>query len=414
MSGDCSKMRKINSSEYKKHSYREFSKIHQMSAYLAMFPPNLPHFFIENFSKQDDIIFDPFSGRGTTAFEACRMGRIGVGNDLNPLAVCLTKSKVQIPSQKTIPNKNKILKRLFDLEKTYTQTKIDIKNISNDIKMLYDEELTLPQLFFLKQNLNKNKIVDNFILAILTGLMHGKHRKDGSSIYCSIDMPNTFSMSPNYVRNFIKHHKLTKPKQNVFRLLENRINAILEQDNAVLKDLSRYKKGYCFKNDATKSSGDIIKKYGKNSVQLIITSPPYLKNIHYGKYNWIRLWLLNENTNELDKKVSIYHQTQKIKDIKDNLPFEKYAQYMQCLFSSWHKILKPKSYAFVVIGDVDDKNLAKDTWEYIQKNGGCKLKLKQIIDDNIESNGKRKVTRIWGQKKGKATKIDRILVLQKE
>lgn len=87
---------------------------------------------------------------------------------------------------------------------------------------------------------------------------------------------------------------------------------------------------------------------------------------------------------------------------------------MQCLFSSWHKILKPKSYAFVVIGDVDDKNLAKDTWEYIQKNGGCKLKLKQIIDDNIESNGKRKVTRIWGQKKGKATKIDRILVLQKE
>lgn len=141
-------MRKINASEYKKHSYREFSKIHQMSAYLAMFPPNLPHFFIENFSKQDDIIFDPFSGRGTTAFEACRMGRIGVGNDLNPLAVCLTKSKVQIPSKNTIPNKNKILKRLFDLEKIYAQTKIDIKNISNDIKMLYDEELTLPQLFF--------------------------------------------------------------------------------------------------------------------------------------------------------------------------------------------------------------------------------------------------------------------------
>ena len=48
------------------------------------------------------------------------------------------------------------------------------------------------------------------------------------------------------------------------------------------------------------------------------------------------------------------------------------------------------------------------------QNGGCKLKLKQIIDDDIESNGVRKVTRIWGQKKGKATKIDRILHLQKE
>lgn len=96
----------------KKHSYREFSKIHQMSAYLAMFPPNLPHFFIKNFSKIGDVVFDPFSGRGTTAFEACRMGRIGVGNDLNPLAVCLSRSKVNIPK------KQNIFKRLKELTRS--------------------------------------------------------------------------------------------------------------------------------------------------------------------------------------------------------------------------------------------------------------------------------------------------------
>ena len=66
----------IDSQNYKQHSYREFSKIHQMTAYLAMFPPNLPHYFIKRFSKAGDLVFDPFSGRGTTAFEACRMGRI--------------------------------------------------------------------------------------------------------------------------------------------------------------------------------------------------------------------------------------------------------------------------------------------------------------------------------------------------
>lgn len=400
-------MLKISSNDYKKHSYREFSKIHQMSAYLAMFPPNLPHFFIENFSKPEDIIFDPFSGRGTTAFEACRMGRIGVGNDLNPLAVCLTKSKVNIPK------KQNVLTRIMNLEKQYKQEKVSVKNIDEDIKMLYDEKITLPQLLFLKQNLNKKNKIDNFILAILTGLMHGKHRKNGGSIYCSIDMPNTFSMSPNYVRNFIKSHKLTKPKQNVFMLLEQRIADILQNQENDFKDLSKYKEGFCFKSDAIKSSAKIIKKYGENSIGLIITSPPYLKNINYGKYNWIRLWLLNESTEQVDKKVSIYKQTQKIKHIKDNLNFQSYANYMQKLFKSWHKILKSKAYAFVVIGDVDDKNLAKETWEYIQKNGGCSLELKQIIDDEIEKNGARKVTRIWGQKKGRATKIDRILVLQK-
>lgn len=399
----------INASEYKQHSYREFSKIHQMTAYLAMFPPNLPHYFIERFSKVGDLVFDPFSGRGTTAFEACRMGRVGIGNDLNPLAICLTKSKVNIPT-----NKQDIFKRLKELQSQYKPSNTNIKDISSDIKMLYDESTTLPQLVFLRQNLNKKCKVDIFILGILTGLMHGKHRKDGTSIYCSIDMPNTFSMSPNYVRNFIKTHKLTKPKQNVFTLLKQRTKHLLQEQDDTLKNLSQYKKGFCFETDAIESSDKVAKKYRQNSISLIITSPPYLKNIHYGKYNWIRLWLLDEDTKQVDSNVSIYQKTQKIKGIKDNLPFEKYAQYMQNLFNSWHKILKPKSNAFVVIGDVEDINLANKTWEYIKQNGGCKLKLKQIIDDDIESNGVRKVTRIWGQKKGKATKIDRILHLQKE
>ena len=104
-------------SSYKQYSRNDFSKIHQMTAYLAMFPPNLPYFFIKNFSKLGDIVFDPFSGRGTTAFEACRMGRVGVGNDLNPLAICLTKSKVNMPKLKNV------YKRLADLKQNY-------KNIS--------------------------------------------------------------------------------------------------------------------------------------------------------------------------------------------------------------------------------------------------------------------------------------------
>ncbi|KPH53478.1 DNA methyltransferase [Helicobacter pullorum] len=392
--------------QYKRYVRNDFSKIHQMTAYLAMFPPNLPYFFIKHYSKINDIVFDPFSGRGTTAFEACRMGRIGIGNDLNPLAFCLTKSKVNMPKQKNI------YKRLQTLKQNYQ--KISIENISEDITMLYDETLTLPQLFYLKHSLNKANKIDNFILAALTGIMHGKHRKNGTSMYCSIDMPNTFSMSPNYIKNFIKMHSLTKIKQDVFELLEQRIEWLFRERNKPFENLVNYRKGECFCLDAIKCSKKIMKKYGKNSVQLIVTSPPYLKNIHYGKYNWIRLWLLNEEVKNVDKTVSIYHKTQSIKGLKDNLPFESYASYMQNLFNSWYNILKPKSYAFVVIGDIGTQNLAKDTWQFIQENGGCKLNLINILEDLIEDRVDKKVTRIWGQKRGQATKIDRILVLQKE
>ncbi|TLD86185.1 DNA methyltransferase [Helicobacter sp. MIT 05-5294] len=402
---------KININDYKQYSFKDFSKLHQMTAYLAMFPPNLPYYFIKNYSQKGDLVFDPFSGRGTTAFEACRMGRIGIGNDLNPLAVCLTKSKIDIPK------KYNIQKRLQNLEKDFATkciTNKQINDISDDIKMLYEENQTLPQLLYLKNHLNKKNKIDNFILAILTGLMHGKHRKDGTSIYCSIDMPNTFSMSPNYVRNFIAKHNLQKIKQDVFFLLEQRIESLFQQSTKEFQNLSEYQKGYCFAKDAIQSARRIIKKYGENSVQLIITSPPYLKNINYGKYNWIRLWLLNKEVEEVDKNVSIYHKAQKIKGLKDNLAFKNYAQYMQKLFNSWYEILKPKSYAFVVIGDIEEKNLAQDTWQYIQDNGGCQLRLQAILEDTIEGEKEKKVTRIWGAKKGKATKVDRILVLQKE
>ncbi|MFW2441774.1 DNA methyltransferase [Aliarcobacter butzleri] len=406
----------IEPNQYKNISFKRFSKVHQMTAYLAMFPPSLPNYFIKKFSNKEDLVFDPFSGRGTTVYEACRLGRVGIGNDLNPLAVCLTKAKVNLPLNIKIINK-----RINELETFYT--KPSTKNISEDIKTLYDENTTLSQLLYLKTNLNRNLKIDNFILAILTGLMHGKHRKDGTSIYCSIDMPNTFSMSPNYIKNFVKKHGLKKPKQNVFELIRNRVHVILketiniEDQKDELKSLKDYRKGDCFNIDAIESSKKVKSKYGKNKVKLIVTSPPYLKVINYGKFNWIRLWLLDENTESVDKKVSIYQKTQK-QNLSDNLNLINYSLYMQKLFDSWDDLLLNEGYAFVVIGDVDEGkgkvlNLAQETWDLIEKNGGCKLELVNIVSDNLNENGEVKVTKIWGNKKGKATEVDRIMILRR-
>ena len=70
---------------------------HYMCSYMAMFPPELPHYFIERFTRPGDRVLDPFSGRGTTAVEAAAQGRYGIGNDLNPLAVALTRGKLSNP-----------------------------------------------------------------------------------------------------------------------------------------------------------------------------------------------------------------------------------------------------------------------------------------------------------------------------
>ncbi len=57
-------------------SQNEYAKIHK-----ATFPGYLPRFFINHFSKEGDIIFDPFIGTGTTAVEAIKYDRQFIGVD---------------------------------------------------------------------------------------------------------------------------------------------------------------------------------------------------------------------------------------------------------------------------------------------------------------------------------------------
>jgi hypothetical protein len=77
---------------------------------MAMFPPSIPHVFIRWLTEPGDVVYDPFSGRGTTALEALLEGRKGYGSDLNPLALVLSGAKVAPPSLEDA------LARLSDLE----------------------------------------------------------------------------------------------------------------------------------------------------------------------------------------------------------------------------------------------------------------------------------------------------------
>ena len=75
---------------------RQASSIHEIS-YRACFKPQLPRFFINLLSEPKDIVYDPFSGRGTTVIEASLLLRNIISNDINPLSEILTYPRFFIP-----------------------------------------------------------------------------------------------------------------------------------------------------------------------------------------------------------------------------------------------------------------------------------------------------------------------------
>ena len=79
------------SGQRKAHSIQEVS-------YRACFKPQLPEFFISRLTRSGETVFDPFMGRGTTPVQAALMGRRPAGNDINPLAVLLTRPRLRVPA----------------------------------------------------------------------------------------------------------------------------------------------------------------------------------------------------------------------------------------------------------------------------------------------------------------------------
>lgn len=67
---------------------------HNLHSFPAKFPPQLPRAFIKELTEPGELVLDPMVGSGTTIVEAFISGRRSVGFDIDPLAIRLSAAKV--------------------------------------------------------------------------------------------------------------------------------------------------------------------------------------------------------------------------------------------------------------------------------------------------------------------------------
>lgn len=375
---------------WSKLSSRDYDSWHSMCSYLGAFPPPLANYFIRYFSHEKDLVFDPFSGRGTTILEGRTLNRKTIATDLNPIALALTEAKNQNLT------KEEIHLRIDELERKYDYALYQPEAIaqSDEVHLIFHPR-TLAQLCYLRRKLLKSENpIDKYLVGISLGVLHGGERADGTSGYASIDMPNTFSMSAEYVRRFVQTKQLNRFYRDVFGLLREKTERLYK------KHIKLGQTGVVVKCDVKQLSFNEELKPFHKKVSLIVSSPPYLGIVNYAKQNWIRSWFMNEDP----KLVS--------EQLDDDLNLDEWIVFSKAFVVEIKKFLKKDGVAVFVIGDVAKSKtsvipLAREFCLMVKENNF--FENVWCFSDTITDTDK--TTRIWGDTKGSATATDRIVIL---
>ncbi len=394
--------------------------LHPMCSYLASFPASLAHAFVARYSRPGDVVLDPFSGRGTVPLQAGAEGRIGVGNDLNPFAHLLTAAKVEPANPAEARTRLAALRLAWAADGSawaalgeritahprHPASRVPAAGsgegpdarteaVPDEVALAFHPR-TLGQLLLVRSHLRLDDRTDRFLAGSLAGILHGK-----TPSYLSTIMPNTFSMAPRYVRDFVARTGFLSPERDVFDALSAKLDRLYRQP---LPDTG----GLALLGDARtagKRARAALRTRGlPDRARLVLTSPPYLRVLKYGYYNWLRTWVLGFDSKAIDAELDDAHQR------------EPYLVFLREVLADLRPALTDDGIAVLVIGDVESDRgkpsasgmgLAERVWEEAAHPAGYRLA--GLLRDEVAAN--RKMTRLWGDEAGQATKTDRILVL---
>lgn len=362
---------------------RGSNSLHEVS-YRACFKPELPRYFIELLTKENDIVYDPFTGRGTSIIEAALLNRNIISNDVNPLSKILCSPRLNPP-------------KILDIEKRLNEITV-LSSIKSeiDLSMFYHEK-TLIELLSLKHHiLEKEKSntldnIDNWIRMVATNRLTG-HSKNFFSVY---------TLPPNQAVSATRQVKINKIRnqapeyKNIFEIIliksKSLLKNVTKEQEEMLKQAST--NGYFFCDDAS-----LTKSIPTNSVSLTVTSPPFLNVIQYAQDNWLRCWFNGIDASDIGKKITV------TKDIN------KWSNFMSQVLTELLRITKPDGYVAMEVGEVDKG----------------KIKLDEVITDigiNVGFNSEgicinkqtfTKTAMIWGIANNKnGTNTNRIVLLRK-
>ncbi|MEA2054011.1 MAG: DNA methyltransferase [Candidatus Thermoplasmatota archaeon] len=270
--------------------------------------PQLVSRLIKLYSKERDLVLANFAGSGTVLLESNLLKRDSIGIDSNPLSILLCKVK----TTPFMPNSEKFL---LNLEKYLSSDEKKRFGMDKEDKKWFDERV-FQDLMNIKSKIDEIPIERerNYYLLALAGVVRKVSRIDSRCI------------------NHIVVNK-NKPVLNVFLEFKNKIHEM----NSSMSDYIRLATNS--KIEIKRGDARNLKDIKDNSIDLIISHPPYLGYINYS------------NIFKLSNKILGYAYGEVKQDDISTNSISRYIKDMKKAFDEAWRIIKPKKYTCVIIGD---------------------------------------------------------------
>ena len=234
---------------------------HGMHRFPAKYIPQIPGWVMDQFARPDDVVLDPFCGSGTTLVEGLLRSRRTIGVDCDPLACMITRAKTAAVSPRRMQRLRNELGRAWNQPaKRLVPPMPDISNFGH----WYSPNAwgNLQSLLASTVRLDASAEELTFLLCVFSSILRRVSNADDQT-------------QKTYVSGTLKKN----PPE-----VEGAFNRAFERSIAGLEELAvcrrKSAEAIVIQGDAT----DL--QLPAKSVDLIVTSPPYLDSVDY-MYNFM-------------------------------------------------------------------------------------------------------------------------------
>jgi hypothetical protein len=323
--------------------------LHQLSPYIGKIKSSIVGELVERFSKPGDLVVDPFAGAGTIPFEAAVRGRRALGADISPHARILSQAKLSPPP--SLDAALGLAERA--LQEAAQLPTPDLRVVPAWVRRFYHPDTLREVLNFASVCRRPG---NEFLMACLLGILH--HQRPGFLSYPS-------SHLVPYPRDR-KYPRRQFPEMYAYRELRPRL-------------LAKIRRSYKRFVPPRDSSVVAFKQTAVQNVVMptrfgaLITSPPYMNALDYGRDNRLRLWFIDPMLlDEGDNDVTARRQA--------------FVEAITSLASKVERRLRPKGYCVFVVGEEFKRSFDAHPSEAVVRiirEQAPSLRLKTVMADEI-------------------------------